>query len=239
MRNGNILQKKHLLAKEKMHFGLSVDCVIFGFDKNALKVLLIRCDMEPFVGMWSLVGELVDENETLDEAASRILHNQTGLSDVFLEQVFTFGRIDRHPTGRVVSVAYYSLVKIEDFKHLAGPEYNEAHWHDIDQIDELAFDHNEILTTCLEKLRRQVREEPVGFELLPEKFTLSELQNLYERILGVELDKRNFRKKILKMKLISDLDEYQTNVPHRPAKLFSFNQERYEQLLKKGLIFDL
>jgi 8-oxo-dGTP diphosphatase len=233
------VKQKHLQAKAKMQFGVSVDCVIFGFDENELKVLLIRCDMEPYVGMWSLVGEMVDQHETLDEAANRILYNQTGLSNLFMEQVFTFGKIDRHPTGRVVSVAYYSLVKIEDYNCLDGAEYNEAHWHDINELDQLAFDHNEILMTCLERLRRQVREEPVGFELLPEKFTLSQLQNLYERILGMKLDKRNFRKKILKMKLITDLNEYQTNVAHRPAKLFSFNQERYEQLLEKGLIFDL
>lgn len=239
MRNGDIIKEKHLLARKKMHFGVSVDCVIFGFDENELKVLLIRCDMEPYVGMWSLVGEMVDENETLDEAASRILNNQTGLANVFMEQVHTFGKLNRHPTGRVVSVAYYSLVKIDDFSLIQGPEYNEAHWHAIDDIDILAFDHSDILNTCLKKLRRQVREEPIGFELLPEKFTLSQLQNLYERILGVELDKRNFRKKILKMKLIIDLDELQTNVAHRPAKLFAFDQDRYEFLLEKGLIFDL
>jgi 8-oxo-dGTP diphosphatase len=234
-----LINKKHIEARQKMQFGVSVDCVIFGFDENELKVLLIRCDMEPYVGMWSLVGEMVDQIETLDEAASRILYNQTGLSNVFLQQVHTFSKIDRHPTGRVVSVAYYSLVKIDDFILNPDNGNNEAHWHDLNEINHLAFDHRDILDTCLSKLRRQVREEPVGFELLPEKFTLSQLQNLYERILGIDLDKRNFRKKILKMKLITDLDEYQTNVPHRPAKLFSFNQERYEQLSDNGLIFDL
>lgn len=234
-----LIEQKHLAAKQHMKFGVSVDCVIFGFDENELKVLLIRCDMDPYFGQWSLVGELVEMDETLDEAANRILYKQTGLSNVFLEQVKTFGNPDRHPFGRVVSVAYYSLLKTEDYKLNALSKDNEAHWHDITEIEDLAFDHNLILSTCLKELRRQVREEPVGFELLPEKFTLSQLQNLYERILGTELDKRNFRKKILKMKLIVDLDETQINVAHRPAKLFSFDRERYEQLTKSGLIFDL
>jgi len=222
-----------------MTSGVSVDCVIFGFDENELKVLLIRCDMKPYFGMWSLVGEMVEKDETLDEAASRILFNQTSLSNVFLEQVKTFGNPGRHPHGRVFSVAYYSLVKIEDFGINKSKLQNEAHWHDISKISELSFDHKDILDTCLNRLRKQVRKEPIGFELLPEKFTLSQLQNLYERTLGVKLDKRNFRKKILKMKLIVDLDESQINVAHRPAKLFSFDKNRYEQLLKNGLIFDL
>lgn len=239
MENSGIIHNKHLKAKQNMQFGVSVDCVIFGFDENELKVLLIRCDMEPYMGQWSLVGEMVNLNETLEQAANRILFNQTGLTNVFLQQVKTFGILDRHPYGRVVSVAYNSLLKIEDFKLNSNSKQNEAHWHDLSRLDELAFDHNEILNTCLTKLRKQVREEPIGFELLPEKFTLSQLQNLYERILGVELDKRNFRKKILKMKLIVDLQEYQTNVAHRPAKLFSFDKHRYEQLKNSGLIFDL
>ena len=239
MEKAIFLNDKHIQAKRKMQFGVSVDCVIFGFDENELKVLLIRCDMEPYLGEWSLVGEMVENTETLDEAACRILFNQTKLTQVFLQQVHAFGKIDRHPHGRVVSVAYYSLIKVEDFKMNPSSLSNEAHWHEITQIDQLAFDHNDILKTCLNKLRRQVREEPIGFELLPEKFTLSQLQNLYERILGVELDKRNFRKKILKMKLIIDSQEFQTNVAHRPAKLYSFDKERYEFLREKGFIFDL
>jgi 8-oxo-dGTP diphosphatase len=239
MEKAELIQNKHLAARQKMKFGLSVDCVIFGFDENELKVLLIRCDMEPYVGQWSLVGELVDLDETIDQAANRILLNQTGIDNVFLQQVQTFGKIDRHPSGRVVSVAYYSLIKIADFMLNTQLIQNEVHWHSLSEIDKLAFDHIEILNTCLGALRRQVREEPIGFELLPEKFTLSQLQNLYERILGVELDKRNFRKKILKMKLIVDLQESQQNVAHRPAKLFSFDRDRYEYLKKNGLIFDL
>ena len=230
---------KHIKIRSKMQFGVSVDCVIFGFDENELKVLLIRCDMEPYQGQWSLVGEMVETFETLDDAALRILYNQTQLTSVFLQQVSAFGNVHRHPHGRVISVAYYSLIKVDDFKMTPGSLPNEAHWHEITQVDDLAFDHLEILNTCLYKLRRQVREEPVGFELLPEKFTLSQLQNLYERILGIELDKRNFRKKILNMKLIIDCEEFQTHVAHRPAKLFAFNKERYEYLREKGFIFDL
>lgn len=227
---------------------ISVDCVIFGFDENELKVLLMRCNMEPYVGLWSLIGDMVHIDEGLNEAADRILQYRTGLENVYLDQVKTFGTINRHPLGRVISIAYYSLVKISDYKISTTSRYlekewqniyNEAHWHSIDDITDLAFDHNEILEESLKSLRKHVREEPVGFNLLPEKFTLSQLQNLYERILGVELDKRNFRKKILNMKLLKDINQTQQNVAHRPAKLYCFDEERYQQLKDKGLIFDL
>ena len=227
---------------------ISVDCVIFGFDENELKVLLMRCNMKPYVGKWSLIGDMVGIDEGLDEAATRILKFRTGLEDVFLEQIKTFGSINRHPLGRVISAAYYSLVKISDYKVSTTSKYNEekwkdiyneAHWHSIKDIGELAFDHNQILDVSLDALRKHVREEPVGFNLLPAKFTLSQLQNLYERILDTELDKRNFRKKIFNMKLLIDLNESQQNVAHRPAKLYSFDEERYKQLKEKGLIFDL
>lgn len=228
--------------------GISVDCVIFGFDDDELKVLLMRCNMEPYIGQWSLIGDMVHIDEGLEEAAVRILKYRTGLENVFLEQVKTFGNIKRHPLGRVISIAYYSLVKISDYKVSTTSQYNEeewrniyneAHWHSISDISDLAFDHNKILEESLNSLRKHVREEPVGFNLLPEKFTLSQLQNLYERILGVELDKRNFRKKILNMKLLKDINESQQNVAHRPAKLYSFDEDRYQLLKEKGLIFDL
>jgi len=230
---------KYLHTKSKMNYGVSVDCVVFGFDENDLKVLLIRCDLIPFKHLFSLVGELVEADENLEDAANRILCNQTSLNNIFLRQVKTFGTVDRHPYGRVFSVAYFSLVKVSDYKLTNGKKPNEAHWHEISKIGTLAFDHNIILQTCLEALRNQVREEPVGFELLPEVFTISQLQNLYERILGIELDKRNFRKKIMKMKILIEHDESQSNVSHRPAKYYSFDKVRYEKLKKEGLIFEL
>ncbi len=230
---------KYAHTKSKMNYGVSVDCVVFGFDENDLKVLLIRCDLLPYQHLFSLVGELVEDNENLDQAASRILCKQTSLNNIYLRQVKTFGAVDRHPYGRVFSVAYFSLVKVSDYKLTNGNKPNEAHWHEISKIGSLAFDHNNILQTCLEALRKQVREEPVGFELLPEVFTISQLQNLYERILGIELDKRNFRKKIMKMKILLEHDESQANVSHRPAKYYYFDKVRYEKLMKEGLIFEL
>ncbi len=230
---------KYLHTKSKMNYGVSVDCVVFGFDENELKVLLIRCDLTPYQHLFSLVGELVEAGENLDEAANRILLKQTSLNNIYLKQVKTFGSVNRHPFGRVFSVAYFSLVKVSDYKLTNGSKANEAHWHEISKIGTLAFDHNTILQTCLEALRKKVREEPVGFELLPEVFTISQLQNLYERILGIELDKRNFRKKIMKMKILIDHDEIQSNVSHRPAKYYSFDKVRYEKLKKEGLIFEL
>lgn len=213
--------------------------MVFGFDGTELKVLLMRCNMEPFIGLWSLIGDLLRVNENLAGAAKRILKKRTGLDNVFMEQTKTFGDVDRHPLGRVITVAYYSLVKISEYELSNAPEYREAHWHNISDISELAFDHLDILKECLALLRKHVKEAPVGFNLLPQKFTLPQLQNLYETILGKPLDKRNFRKKILKMKILKDEKEIQQNVSHRPGKLYSFDQERYERLRREGLIFDI
>ncbi len=221
------------------NFALSVDCVIFGFDNNELKVLLIRSKMDPFVGKWSVIGDMITVEEDLDIAAQRILNYRTGMKNVFLKQAKTFGSPYRHPLGRVVTIAYYALIKIEDFQLQTEEIQNEAHWHKLSEVPSLAFDHNSILDFSLKILRKQVREKPIGFELLPEKFTLGQLQILYESILGQDIDKRNFRKKILKMKILIDHEELQQNVAHRPAKLFSFDRERYLELKKKGWVFDL
>ncbi len=195
--------------------------------------------MEPYVGLWSLIGDLLRVNEDLEGAAKRILKRRTGLDNVFMEQTKAFGSVDRHPLGRVITIAYYSLVKISEYELSNAPEYREAHWHNISEITELAFDHRDILDECLNLLRKHVKEAPVGFNLLPPKFTLPQLQNLYETILGKSLDKRNFRKKILKMKILKDIGETQQNVSHRPGKLYSFDEKRYESLRKDGFIFDL
>lgn len=229
------------LQKIKPYFGaaISVDCVIFGFDGTELKVLLMRCNMDPYIGQWSLIGDLLRVNENLKGAAKRILYKRTGLKDMYLEQIKAFGKVDRHPLGRVITVAYYSLVKISEYELDNAPEYREAHWHNISDITELAFDHLVILDECLKLLRKHVKEAPVGFNLLPHKFTLPQLQNLYENLLGKTLDKRNFRKKMLKMKILKDIGETQQNVSHRPGKLYSFDQERYDRLKKDGFIFEI
>lgn len=217
----------------------SVDGVVFGFDEDGLKILLINRGAEPFRGMWALPGDLVKPNEDLDFAAKRVLRELTGLDNVYLEQVRTFGRLDRHPLGRVLTVAYFSLIKIKDYNVQYASWAEDAGWFHINKLPPLAFDHEEILAACLLRLRRRVRARPIGFELLPEKFTLSKLQHLYESILGNELDKRNFRKKILAMNLLLPLGEVQNGVAHRPAKLYRFDNERYAQLVSDGFTFAL
>ncbi|MEO5889214.1 MAG: NUDIX domain-containing protein [Ferruginibacter sp.] len=215
---------------------LSVDCVIFGFDESKLKVLLIRSDLKKFAGRWSLLGDLVFPQEDLDAAAYRILKQRTGLSDVYLEQVSTFGTVSRHPAGRVVTVAYCSLINVQH--HKLNILDNELHWHDIKNVTDLAFDHQQIFDTCLRQLQKRVQEHPLGFNLLPKKFSLRELQNLYEAILDTKMDRRNFRKKFFSMDFLIDLDEMEQDVPHRPGKLYKFNYEKYEKRKKKWVGID-
>lgn len=217
----------------------SVDNVIFGFDDGDLKVLLIQRGAPPFKGKWALPGDLVYPNENLETAAERVLMQLTGLRGVYLEQVKAFGAVNRHPLGRVITIAYYSLVKTKDYSPTPASFAQSASWHSLKDIEDLAFDHNEILENCLLQLKHRVRMAPIGFELLPPKFTLTELQHLYEAILETDLDKRNFRKKILSMNLLQDLNEIQEGVAHRPAKLYQFDQDRYKEFVDKGYSFDL
>jgi 8-oxo-dGTP diphosphatase len=204
---------------------ISVDCVIFGFDDNVLKVLLIKSDLEEFNDQWSLLGDLVKPAENLDNASYRILNERTGLDDVYLEQVYTFGDVKRHPAGRVITTAYYSLINIKD--HKLELSHNELHWHQVNEITTLAFDHKKIMDTCLRRLQSKIEEHPIVFNLLPEKFSLRELQNLYEAILGVKLDRRNFRKKFFLMDWLVDMNELEQDVPHRPGKLYKFNAGKF------------
>ena len=210
---------------------LSVDCVIFGFDENKLKVLLIRSDLKKYSGKWSLLGDLVLPKEDLNASAYRILKDRTGLSDVYLEQVHTFGGVNRHPAGRVVTVTYYSLINVQH--HKINILDNELHWHDVNNVADLAFDHQQIFDNCLAQLQKRVQEHPLGFNLLPKKFSLRELQNLYEAILNLKMDRRNFRKKFFAMDLLIDLKEMEHDVPHRPGKLYKFNYEKFEKRTKK------
>lgn len=218
-------------VERTQRIALSVDCVIFGFDENKLKVLLIRSDLKKFQSKWSLLGDLINEDEDLEEAAYRILKKRTGLRNVYLEQVQTFGDINRHPAGRVVTVAYCSLINIQH--HRLNIFDNELHWHDVNSVTDLAFDHQLIFETCYQRLQKRIQEHPLGFNLLPKKFSLRELQNLYEAILGTKMDRRNFRKKFFAMDFLIDLDEIEQNVPHRPGKLYKFNYGKYEKKKKK------
>jgi len=217
---------------EYFNIAVSVDCVIFGYDNKELKVLLIKSDLEEFIGLWSLLGDLVRPDENLESAPYRVLKERTGMDDVYLEQVHTFGDLGRHPSGRVITAAYYSLIDIKH--HKLKLTHNELHWHRLNDIRKLAFDHKRILDTSLERLREQVMEHPIIFNLLPEKFSLRELQDLYQAILGVDLDRRNFRKKIAHKDWLIDLDEMENDVPHRPGKLYKAKtQVRKKQSRRK------
>ncbi len=218
---------------------LTVDGVVFGFGAGELKVLLIQRALEPFKEKWALPGGFVHVDETLDDAARRELVEETGLEDIYLEQLYTFGTVKRDPRERVVSVAYYALVKLSDHKAKAATDAAEAKWFPVSQLPKLAFDHADIVALALTRLQGKVRYQPVGFELLPPKFTLSDLQHLYEAILGVELDKRNFRKKVLGFGLLEALNESQVGGRHRPAQLFRFEADKYEKLKKRGFNFEL
>jgi 8-oxo-dGTP diphosphatase len=218
---------------------LTVDCVVFGFDNAGLKILLIQRGLTPFKGKWALPGGFVRADETVDDAARRELAEETGLNNVFLEQLYTFGAVNRDPRERVVSVAYYALVKLAEHPAVGAGDANAAAWFPVAQVPALAFDHAEIVNEALARLRGKVRYEPIGFELLPEKFTLSQLQGLYEAALQTELDKRNFRKKILATTLLVPLREKSLSGAHRPAQLFRFDGRKYEALKKRGFDFDL
>ncbi len=217
----------------------SVDNVIFGFDEGDLKILLIKRGEDPFQGMWALPGDLVYPNEDLDESVKRVLKELTGLQNVYLEQVKTFGAVNRHPLGRVITISYYALIKINGNELKASSFARTAEWHSIASVKELAFDHLEILKASFDRLKQSIKTKPVGFELLPPQFTLTQLQHLYEAILERSLDKRNFRKKILSMNFLVDTDKLQVGVAHRPAKLYRFDKARYNILLEGGFIFDL
>lgn len=227
------------MANEKFNYSVSVDCVIFGFDDTGLKVLLIKRGEKPFLNQWALPGDLIQSKESIDEAVYRILKDLTGLKNVFMEQVKTFGDVGRHPLGRVFTVSYFSLIKIRDYMLSPSSFAIEAKWHSVKRIGELAFDHNKILASCKEKLVESVKSQPIGFELLPKKFTLTDLQNLYEIILEQPFDKRNFRKKVNSMKILIDTGELQQSVSHRPAKLYQFDRKKYKKLKKTGFDFEI
>jgi 8-oxo-dGTP diphosphatase len=218
---------------------LTVDCVVFGLDEGDLKVLLVQRDLEPFKGKWALPGGFVRAGESLDEAARRELEEETGVTAVYLEQLYTFGAPDRDPRERVVSVAYYALCKLGEHGVRAATDARDAAWFSVIDAPALAFDHDHILEVALGRLKAKVTYEPIGFDLLPPKFTLSQLQDLYETVLERELDKRNFRKKILGMELLVELDEVERDVAHRAARLYRFDRKRYEQLKRRGFSFEL
>jgi 8-oxo-dGTP diphosphatase len=218
---------------------LATDSVVFGLAAGALQVLLIRRGIAPFLGRWALPGGFVRAHETLDDAARRELREETGVHKLFLEQLYTFGALRRDPRERVVSVAYYALVNRADHATKAATDADRVAWFPVRKTPPLAFDHDEILAVALARLQAKVRYQPVGFELLPRKFTLTQLQKLYESILEHTLDKRNFRKSVLAMDVLEELDEVETDVAHRAARLYRFDKKRYLEREKAGVHFEL
>ncbi|RFM25933.1 NUDIX hydrolase [Deminuibacter soli] len=231
-----LVKDVHALVASYPSVPITVDCVIFGFDENELKVLLIRSDLEMFSGKWSLLGDFAGDQEELDDAAYRVMCDRTGMDDVYLEQVRTFSNPHRHPGGRVLTVAYCSLLNAEH--HQLKILDNELHWHSVRSLQEMAFDHKEILDYCYKWLQKRMQEHPLGINLLPQKFSLRELQNLYEVILDVKLDRRNFRKKFFSMDLLTDTGEYEDDVPHRPGRLYTFNFKKYEKSKRNWIGID-
>jgi len=218
---------------------VAVDCVVFGLDDTDLRVLLIQRDLPPYEGSWALPGGFVETDESLEEAARRELLEETGIDIVYLEQLYTFGEVGRDPRDRVITVAYYALVKLRDHRVHAATDARNAAWFGVQDLPRLAFDHDGILATAQERLRGKVRYQPIGFELLPAKFTLRQLQHMYETILDRQLDKRNFRKKILSMDLLKELDEVESDVAHRAARLYRFDKRKYRRLTKQGFNFEI
>ena len=217
---------------------ITIDCVIFGFQNGNLEVLLVKHARGIRKGEWGLPGGWIKKEEGIDKAATRLLQDLTGLENIFLEQLKAFGDPDRFPMGRIITIGYYALVNKEIYNVKAGFTASEAEWFKVKDIPNLIYDHGEILRYSLQQLRRRVRQAPIGFNLLPEKFTLLQLMQLYEAILDIEMDKPNFRRKFLRMKLLVDLKEKQKDVSHRAAKLFRFDDKVYKKLTEKGFNFE-
>ena len=218
---------------------LSIDCLIFGFRHAELDILLIKHGEGISKGKWALPGGWIQYNESVDEAANRLLKSLTGVSNIYLEQLKSFGEVDRYPDKRVITIAYYALVNAENYSLNPGFTASDARWFNIHEVPRLPYDHNEILDFGFNHLKHKVQHEPIGFNLLPRKFTLHHIQQLYEAILETELDKPNFRRKLLNMNLLVRCHEKQKDVSHRAANLYSFDKKIYNRLTEKGFSFEL
>ncbi|MGE5410737.1 MAG: NUDIX hydrolase [Clostridiales bacterium] len=218
---------------------LSVDCAIFGFEKSFLEILLIKRKRNTEKGRWALPGGFIKKEELVDQAAKRVLEETTGITNLYLEDVAFFDAKDRFPLWRVFTFGYFALVSPENYPVHVGIDTTDVKWFKLNELPDLPFDHKYIIDTALEKLRNRVRYRPIGFELLPAKFTLPQLQHLYESILDKKLDKRNFRKKLMAMNLLQKLEEKETNNIKRAAYLYRFDKKNYNKLKRQGLIFEL
>jgi len=228
--------KDYYVQQDKMY--VATDCIIFGFDDGKLKLLIFKRRVKPFMGEWSLIGSFVNINEDVDEAAKRVLAEITGLKNVFMEELKAYGKADRDPGFHCISIGQYALIRIEDYdKKLI--EIHGAHWYELDEIPNLVLDHNQMVQDALGRLRRKARYQPIGFELLPEKFTIPQLQQLYEAIYQIELDARNFRKKVLSYNVLIKLEEKDKSSSRRGAFLYKFDDINYQKLLKSGYNFEI
>ncbi|MBR2192590.1 MAG: NUDIX hydrolase [Bacteroidaceae bacterium] len=225
-------KKEKKYCYEYPHPSVTTDCVIFGFDGTKLNVLLIERGIEPFKGRWAFPGGFLKMDESAEKGALRELQEETGLQGAYIKQFHTFSDPQRDPRERVLTIAYYALVKMQEVR--GGDDAAKAEWFALDKVPSLAFDHDLILRTAMKELRKQIHFEPIGFELLPEKFTIKELQLLYEAILDVKFDRRNFYNKMRHLEILTQLDETVKNSPKKEAFLFKFNQAKYDELKQKG-----
>lgn len=230
----NLAQIKSYNSEDKVL--LAVDCIIFGFDEDELKILLIKRDFEPEKGRWSLMGGFLKRNEDLDTAANRILHHLTGINNVYMEQLYNFSKVDRDPVERTVSVAYYALINTREHNEELIERYS-AQWFSLSDLPDLIFDHNEMVQHAIRRLKYRTSTKPIGFELLPEKFTMRQLQKLYEAILNEKLDKRNFINKVNALDILVKLDEKDKNSSRKGSFLFKFDQEKYQKKITQGFSF--
>lgn len=215
------------------NLGVSVTVVIYGFEEGRLKVFIQKINKNPYAGAWSLPGKLIKADESLEDAAEEMLSEAIGNKAVYIEQLNAFGKITRHPLGRVIDVTFYSLINLaNDVKSYRADK--EVRWVALSELPELAYDHNEMLELAQHRLRRRLINRPIGFKLLPSEFTLNDLQALYEEILGHKLDKRNFRKKVLKLNILTEKGHESTVSPGRNPRLYAFNPERYNHYMEQG-----
>lgn len=226
-----------IYSGESQYF-MAVDCIIFGFEDSELKLLIINRILEPEKGKWSLMGGFVKPDETLDHAANRVLFDLTGLDNIYLNQLITHSGIDRDSWARVFSTSYYALIKVQDLDP-SRVELSHAKWCPISQLPRLIFDHNNMVDIALQHLRIEAKNKPIGFELLPDKFTIPKLQSLYEAIYLQKFDNRNFRKNILKMDWLEKLEEKDRENSRKGAWLYQFNEEKYKESCKKGIFFNI
>jgi len=227
--------KKQVYTYEYPRPSVTTDCVVFGFDGTQLGILLIERGIEPFKGKWALPGGFLRMDETAEEGAKRELLEETGVDNIFIEQIGCYSDVNRDPRGRVITIAFNALVRQSDYQIIGGDDAASAKWFSMNEVPSLAFDHDHILRDAFKRLKERIHFEPIGFHLLDEKFTMSELQTIYESILEVHFDRRNFQKKLLTLGYLIQLNEKRIGTAHRAPTLFKFDKEAYDKAKKLGM----